>query len=62
MQRDETNTVHLGDGAYAHFTGFSIELMVNDHRSIPVVSLELDAVDKLVEFKEKMMTKDGRKK
>jgi len=55
--RDETNSVHLGDGAYAHFTGFSIELMVNDHNNPPVVSLELDAVDKLMEFKKKMTGK-----
>jgi len=53
--KDETNSTHLGDGAYAHYTGYSIEIMVNDHRSEPVVSLEIDAIDRLVEFRNKMM-------
>ncbi len=46
---------HIGDGVYVHFTGYNIEISVNDHRNPPVAYLELRAVDKLKEFKDRCL-------
>ena len=53
MAGDNDNREHLGDGVYAHFTGYSVEISVNDHRNPPVASFEFDAVDRLKAFKDK---------
>lgn len=49
----EEKTIYLGDGVYAHHTGYSIELSVNDHNNPPVVVLELDMIDRLKKFSDK---------
>jgi phosphodiesterase/alkaline phosphatase D-like protein len=42
--------VHLGDGVYATWTGYSIELRVNDHRSDVVAELEPSSAHALSRF------------
>jgi hypothetical protein len=44
---------HLGDGVYATFDGYGIELRVNDHRTTPCVYLEPDVVAALASFLER---------
>ena len=46
---DHSNKIYLGDGAYAIFTGYSIELAANHHENI-VLELELSAVEELFEW------------
>jgi len=41
------NPTHLGDGVYATFDGFGIELRVNDHRNPVAVYLEPDVLNSL---------------
>lgn len=43
---------HLGDGAYARFTGHSIQIIVNDHRNKPVATIPLSGIDQLKRFKD----------
>jgi hypothetical protein len=47
------STEHLGDGVYATFDGYGIELRVNDHRNDPVAYLEPAVVAELVRFLER---------
>ena len=44
------STEHLGDGVYATFDGYGVELRVNDHRNDPVAYLEPAVVAELVRF------------
>ncbi len=44
--------IHLGDGVYAKYTGYSIDLLANNNTDVPVVTLELDAIDLLKKFKD----------
>lgn len=55
------NTEYLGDGVYAKFTGYSIEISVNDHRNPPVVHFDLDCLDKLKRFKDRKLKKAAKK-
>ena len=50
---DEKNTEHLGDGIYATFDGFGLEIRVNDHRSNAVAYLEPAVVAELSRFLER---------
>jgi hypothetical protein len=45
---------YLGDGVYALFDGYHIWLTVNN---VPVVALESDVMDKLIEFYNKNFRK-----
>lgn len=45
-------TRHLGDGVYATWTGYSMEIRVNDHRNPVVAELEPSAVQGLNLFME----------
>jgi len=56
MENNE-NREHIGDGVYLNFTGYSIEISVNDHRNSPVVHLELGMADKIKAFEERMKAK-----
>lgn len=42
--------VYLGDGVYATFNGFSIELRLGAHTNPPVVVLEQREMNALVQF------------
>lgn len=57
MAQEHENREHLGDGVYVHFTGYSFEISVNDHRNPPVASFEPDAVDRLKAFRDKHLPK-----
>ena len=46
---EHVNKIYLSDGAYAIFTGYSIQLAVNHHENV-VVELELDAIERLYAF------------
>ena len=52
-------TEHLGDGVFATFDGYGIELRVNNHRSEPVAYLEPRVVTELVRFLERQQQKTG---
>jgi len=54
------NRDHLGDGIYVHFTGYSYEISVNDHRNPPVVVFENSSIEALNRFKKRMEDKSGR--
>jgi len=41
---------HLGDGVYVAFTGYGLELRVNDHRNPEVIYLEPDVFMALIRF------------
>jgi hypothetical protein len=43
-------TEYLGDGVYAQFDGYSVSLIVNDHRNEPVVVLEPSVLKALNDF------------
>lgn len=47
---DNKNHEHLGGGVYAEFTGYSIDIRVNDHRSPVVVVLEPQVLENLMAF------------
>jgi hypothetical protein len=49
MTQPET-TRHLGDGVYATFVGYGIEIRVNDHRSDVAVFLEPSVLEALQRF------------
>jgi hypothetical protein len=49
MRQPET-TRHLGDGVYATFDGYGIEIRVNDHRSDVVAYLEPSVLEALQGF------------
>lgn len=44
------NITHIGDGIYAYFNGYSIELKVNDHRNPTVVVLDPGVLESLNNF------------
>lgn len=44
------NPTYLGDGVYAHFDGYGINLSVNDHRNPPVVCIEPAVLEALNRF------------
>lgn len=46
----DNNISHVGDGVYAEFNGWSIDLRVNDHRNPVVVVLEDHTLQNLVDF------------
>lgn len=46
--------VHLGDGLYIHYTGYSYELSVNNHMNYAVATFEAEHIDKFKEFKDRM--------
>jgi hypothetical protein len=41
---------HLGDGVYAEYDGYSVNLRVNDHRNPVAVILEPEVMKALIEF------------
>lgn len=42
-------TIHLGDGAYLHFTGYSFELRANHHEHpTDTVSVEIRGMEQLI--------------
>lgn len=41
---------HLGDGVYASFDGYHIQISVNDHRNPPVVALEPSVMEALIAY------------
>ena len=52
------NPVYLGDGVYASFDGYQIELRVNDHRNEPVVYLESNVMLELMAYANKIFNLD----
>lgn len=42
--------MYLGDGVYATFDGYHIELRVGAHHNPPVAFLEPSVMDKLIEY------------
>lgn len=44
------NMTYCGDGVYAEFNGYSIDLKVNDHRNPTAVVLEDTVLQSLVNF------------
>lgn len=44
------NIEYIGDGVYAEYSAGDILLRVGDHRNEPVVTLEPEVYEKLVEF------------
>lgn len=50
---DRENHEYMGDGVYAEFDGYSINIRVNDHRSPVVVVLEPQVFENLVNFYER---------
>jgi hypothetical protein len=50
---DEKNTEHMGDGVYATFDGFGLEIRINDHRSEAVAYMEPAVVAALSQFLER---------
>lgn len=56
------NSIHLGDGAYATFTGYSYILTANHHdpeQATDVVHLDERALEKLIAMKKRC--EDARK-
>ena len=49
---------HIGDGVYAEFDGYGINIRVNDHRNPVAAYLEPDVLKRLVKFYE---TQSGKK-
>jgi len=45
----DLNQKYLGDGVYASFDGYHVNLAVNDHRN-HVIALEPSVIDKLKEY------------
>jgi hypothetical protein len=45
-------TIHLGDGVYATFDGYGLEIRVNDHRSPKVAYFEPSVVAAMGRFLE----------
>lgn len=57
------NTVdieHLGDGVYAFWDGFGVEIRVNDHRSPVAVYFEPDVVAALGKFLDRKRQEDSK--
>lgn len=48
------NSSHLGDGVYATFDGYGVEIRVNDHRNDALVYMEPQVVQALGRFLERM--------
>jgi len=44
------NIEYMGDGVYAEYTGYSIDIRVNDHRNPVSVSLEPAVLEAIVDF------------
>jgi len=51
------NHEHLGDGVYAEFDGYGINIRVNDHRNPVAAYLEPDVLKRLVAFYERQSEK-----
>lgn len=51
--------VHLGDGVYALYDGYGIQLRVNDHRSPVVVYLDPSVLKSLNGYFEKCKKSDS---
>jgi len=49
------NMEHLGDGVYAEFDGYAVNIRVNDHRNPVAVQLEPDVLKRLVPFYERQV-------
>jgi len=47
------NIEYMGDGVYAEFTGYSIDIRVNDHRNPVSVSLEPQVLEAIVSFQKR---------
>ena len=47
---EQDNHTHVGDGVYAEYTGYSLNIRVNDHRNPVVVVLEPLVLQTLVDF------------
>ena len=58
------NRDYLGDGIYVHYTGYSYEISVNDHRNTPVVTFDNHSIDAFNRFRSRMeeLTKTNNKK
>lgn len=48
--KKQENYAYLGDGLYVHYTGYSYDLSVNDHRNPPVASFEPEHIKNLTDF------------
>ena len=55
QQERITQQMHIGDGVYAQFDGYGINLRVNDHRSKVAVYLEPEVLRTLVKFHKKQL-------
>ena len=49
--------VYLGDGVYASFDGYYIQIAVNHHTNI-VVALEDEVLDSLIQYANKVFNKN----
>jgi serine phosphatase RsbU (regulator of sigma subunit) len=59
MNEKTENMVHIGDGVYAYFDGYQIELKVGSHEAPTVVYLEPQVLNNLNRFYSKM-TEEGK--
>jgi hypothetical protein len=50
---------YIGDGVYASFNGMHITLRVNDHRSEPVVFLEVEVMEALIQYFERLKNENN---
>lgn len=53
-------TVYIGDGAYLHFDGYSLEFRANDHeKPTDVVCVEGNLIPKLIALLESIVKKNN---
>lgn len=57
----ENNIEYMGDGVYAEFINGKVSIMVNDHRSEPVVFLEPEVLYSVVQFYEQQIKENKEK-
>lgn len=50
---------HIGDGVYAKFNGYAIELRVNDHRNPVAVELDPYVLKALDRFRKRVKAETG---
>ncbi len=50
---------HLGDGAYVYYNGFAYEFQANHHENPTVLTMEDDAIDALIRFREQIRESKG---
>lgn len=55
-------TRYLGDGVYATFDGFGLEIKINDHRNPVAVVLEPDVLIRMVQFLDEHQRKVSRER